>query len=251
MSPRVRIGLFCVAVLVLLPAIVHVAAALPAFGTIHTAYGSLINHAMPDERHISNMVTAVMFDVRGFDTVGEEFMLVAAVTGAVVLLRGERGEDLSARPAKLPDRPVASTSPAVMLMARLFTPIVMVFGANVALHSTVTPGGGFQGGAIMASGALLVWVGQQYRGWRTLIRARVLDVCEGGGALGLALCGLAPMLVGARFLENRLPYGQFRDMLSGGLIQLSNGAATFAVAGGFLLLFVEFLEETREPKDAD
>ena len=48
-----------------------------------------------------------------------------------------------------------------------------------------------------------------------------------------------------RFLENILPLGSFRDMLSGGLMLVENAGVGFAVAGGFGSLFLEFLEETR------
>ena len=41
-------------------------------------------------------MSAVNFDYRSFDTLGEEFMLVCAVTGVVVVLRGNRGEQLGA-----------------------------------------------------------------------------------------------------------------------------------------------------------
>lgn len=45
------------------------------------------------------MVTAVNFDLRGFDTLGEEVMLLAAVVGTTVILRGARGEKtMDARP---------------------------------------------------------------------------------------------------------------------------------------------------------
>ena len=43
------------------------------------------------------------------------------------------------------------------------------------------------------------------------------------GALVFALAGLFPLLIGARFLQNVLPYGQFADLLSGGL---SGGGCT-------------------------
>ena len=43
------------------------------------------------QRHTANVVTAVVFDYRGFDTMGEEFILFAAVSGVVLLLRETRG----------------------------------------------------------------------------------------------------------------------------------------------------------------
>ena len=68
------------------------------------------------------------FDVRGIDTVGEEMMLVGAVTGTVMLLRGSRGEDASDRADQKRGRPVIPRSDALVLMSRLSASIIMMFG---------------------------------------------------------------------------------------------------------------------------
>lgn len=248
MTPQLRLLVFLFAIVVLLPVMAHVAAHMPAFGAHPLPYGDAINHDAPTQRHVSNMVTAVNFDFRGFDTLGEEFMLLCAVTGAVVLLRGSRGETLSARPGEIPGRPAEAVSDAVVLTVRLLGPLVLLFGLYVVLHATATPGGGFQGGVIIASAGLLLWLGEGYRGWRRMMRARLLAAVEGGGAMLFALCGIVPLLIDHAFLENILPYGQFRDMLAGGLMQLENDGVALSVSAGFTMLFVEFLEETRAPE---
>jgi multicomponent Na+:H+ antiporter subunit B len=245
LSRRARLVVFLLGVVFLLPAAARIAWRMPEFGAHPLPYGDAINRSAPAERHVSNMVSAVNFDYRAFDTLGEEFMLVCAVTGAVVLLRGSRGEALTAQPGRLHERPLEPRSDAVVLVCRFAAPVVVLFGIYVALHAMVTPGGGFQGGAIVASGILLLYLGDGYRRWRQLVRSRRLDAGEGGGALVFALAGLLPLLIGARFLQNVLPYGQFADLLSGGLMQVINAGVALAVTAGFLLLFLEFLEETR------
>jgi multicomponent Na+:H+ antiporter subunit B len=214
-------------------------------------YGEAINQGAPRDRHVSNAVTAVNFDYRGFDTLGEEFMLVCAVTGAVVLLRGSRGEAVISEPGTLPGRPLPARSEAVRLISRLMGPFIMLFGLYVVLHATVTPGGGFQGGVIIGSGLLLLFLSEGYEGWRLVMRSPLLDALEGGGALTFALAGLVPMLTGAAFLQNILPYGRFRDLLSGGLMQIENAGVAFAGMAGFSLVFLEFLEETRQPEGGE
>ena len=57
--------------------------------------------------------------------------------------------------------------------------------------------------------------------------------------------GLLPVAMGRPFLENVLPFGTIKDMLSGGLMLVENAGVALAVAGGFTMLMVEFLEETR------
>jgi multicomponent Na+:H+ antiporter subunit B len=138
-----------------------------------------------------------------------------------------------------------------MLICRLMMPVSLVFGIYVVLHATATPGGGFQGGVIIGSSLMLLYLGDGYRGWRGIIRPTALHLFEGAGALLFVLTGLVPMLMGHAFMENILPLGQFRDMLAGGLMQVGNLAVGVAVAGGFCQLFVEFLEETRAPKEGE
>ncbi len=245
MSRNARIVLFALAVLALLPAVVRVSLQMPQFGNHPLPYGDAINRDAPQERHVTNMVTAVNFDYRGLDTLGEEFMLFCAVTGAVMLLRGSRGENVSARAGWAPGRPIPARTEAIALIGRWLGPLLMLFGTYVVVHAQLTPGGGFQGGAIIGSGLLLYYLGEGYGGWRRLVRSRILLAAEAGGAAAFALAGFGPMLVGGKFLENVLPLGQMKALLSGGLILVVNGAVAFAVAGGFGLLFIEFMEETR------
>jgi multicomponent Na+:H+ antiporter subunit B len=248
MTLNIRRTVFLLACVVSFPAIVVLAFHMPAFGAHPLPYGDAINAAAPGERHVSNMVSAINFDYRGFDTMGEEFMLLCAVTGTVVLLRGSRGEQLGARPGRVKGRRMPPRSDAVVLVARLFAPLIMVFGIYVAVHAMTTPGGGFQGGVIAATAALLVFLGEGYSSWRGVMKSMVFDALEGGGAALYALCGFASTAVGAPFLANFLPLGTLKDVWSGGLMLVENAAVACAVGGSFALIFVEFLEETRAIK---
>jgi multicomponent Na+:H+ antiporter subunit B len=244
-TPRLRLAVFGVACACLLPAVLTVAWHMPEFGAHPMPYGDAVDAVAPAERHVSNMVSAINFDIRGFDTLGEEFMLLCAVTGTVVLMRGSRGENISARPGVVPGRPILPRSEAATLVCRLMAPVIMLFGLYVGLHAMTTPGGGFQGGVIVATGALMIFLGESYEHWRRLVPSPALAVCEGLGATLYALCGFASMAEGKNFLTNILPLGTLRDVFSGGLMQVENAGVGLAVFGGFTMLFIEFLEETR------
>jgi multicomponent Na+:H+ antiporter subunit B len=250
-SPRARIALLVLAGLVLLPGTGAVIAGLPPFGSTIAQYGERINAITPQVRHVANMVSAINFDLRGLDTLGEEFMLLAAITGTVILLRGRRGEGKTGRAMRRPGRAVIPRSDAVVLVCRIAGPLTALFGLYVVLHATVTPGGGFQGGVILASATLLIYLGEGYAGWRDTVRSHWLDAMEGGGALLFTLFGLAPMLTGAAFMQNVLPLGTFRDVFSGGLMLVENLGVALAVTGGFTQLFLEFMEETRAADEPD
>ena len=244
-TPRLRNGLLALSALAILPGFVRIAGALPAFGSNDNVYGQAVNAIAPPLRHVSNMVSAINFDIRGFDTIGEEFMLLAAVAGTVLLLRGGRGEHTTAKAGRVPGRALAHRSDAVVLICRIFGPFTAIFGFYVALHATATPGGGFQGGVVLSSAALMIYLGEGYGRWRRLVRSPLLDAIEGGGALLMVLGGLLPLALGRAFLENVLPFGTIKDMFSGGLMLVENLGVTFAVAGGFATVMLEFMEETR------
>jgi multicomponent Na+:H+ antiporter subunit B len=251
MKVRARLAFVTAGALALLPGVIAVMRRLPPFGAHPLPYGDAINRLAPVERHVTNMVTAVNFDYRGFDTLGEEFMLLAAVTGTLVLLRGPRGEGAGNTPGEAVGRSIPPPSEGLVLACRFFAPILLLFGIYVVLHAQLTPGGGFQGGVIIASGALLIYLGEGYSTWRRFIRSHLFDAVEAIGALVFICAGFGPMAAGARFLQNTLPLGETRALLSGGLILVENAGTALAVAGGFLLLLLEFLEETCVPTPDD
>lgn len=249
MTWRWRLALLTLAFIALAPAVWHVAWALPAFGAPTSLYGATVNALLPAARHVTNMVAAVNFDVRGIDTLGEECMLVCAATGTVVLLRGSRGESMTAKAGRLPGRAQAPRSDATTLVCRLAATLVLLFGVYMALHGTVTPGGGFQGGVIAASSLMLLYLGEGYPLWRRIVRSRPLAFLEGGGAFLFVAAAGAPPLFGYAALQNVLPFGTPKDLFSGGLMVVVNFAVALSVAGSFGLLLIEFMEETRSPKD--
>ena len=65
---------------------------LPTFGHYRGPYGDILNRVSVPERHVTDVVTAVNFDYRGVDTMGEEFIFFAAVLGVAIILRAQRDE---------------------------------------------------------------------------------------------------------------------------------------------------------------
>ena len=66
-------------------------AGLPEFGHYLGPYGDVVNAITVPERQITDAVTAVNFDIRGFDTLGEEFIMFVSVMGVALLLRKQSG----------------------------------------------------------------------------------------------------------------------------------------------------------------
>ncbi|HEX3818039.1 MAG TPA: MnhB domain-containing protein [Chthoniobacterales bacterium] len=251
MNGRGRLIMVAIGCLGLLVLLVRGFSGLPGFGNYPGPYGDMIDHLAPYDRHIPNAVTAVNFDYRALDTLGEEFILFASVSGLVLLLRGKRGEAVSSPPMTPEDRALLPRSAAVHWASFGFAGALLLFGIYVVLHGHLTPGGGFQGGAIAGTATLLVYLGTDYSVYRRSIPKSPNEFLESIGVGIYLLVGIGSMIAGGAFLQNLLPLGERGQFFSAGTIPLINFAVGLEVAGGFALLFAEFLEETREeiPED--
>ena len=99
----------------------------------------------PPLRHATDIVTALNFDLRAFDTLGEEFILFASVAGVALLLRHLRDEDELEQSAGIEDHTFAGASDSLRVLSLILIPLLVALGAYVVLHGALTPGGGFQG----------------------------------------------------------------------------------------------------------
>jgi multicomponent Na+:H+ antiporter subunit B len=217
---------------------------LPDFGHYAGPYGDILNRIAVPERSNTDVVTAVNFDYRAFDTLGEEFILFAAVVGVASLLRTLRGEKARDPDDDAPGRRVPETSLAIRLAGLgLVAPVVLV-GIYVVAHGHQTPGGGFQGGVILATALLLTYLSADYMTMRRVGPTELIEAAEGGGAVGFVLIGLAGLVFGSAFFQNVLGKGTPGQLDSAGLIPLSNLAVGLAVTGGFAFMLSEFLQQT-------
>jgi multicomponent Na+:H+ antiporter subunit B len=214
-------------------------AGLPAFGGFYGEYGQILNGVAGRERHVTNVVSAIVFDYRGFDTLGEEFILFAAVMGVALLLREAR--DDRERPRD------EARSDAVRAVGLAMVPATVVFGLYVVAHGYLTPGGGFQGGIALGSGLVLLYAAGRYRALRAASPQALVDFAEGTGAGGYAAVGVASLIAGSLYLQNFMNLGTKGTLAAGGTIPLLNGASAVAVAAGLVLLCHEFLEEVMYP----
>ena len=94
---------------------------------------------------VSNAVTSIVVNFRGFDTIGEVTVLFLAVTALGSILYKKRHQ--------VGERSVLfSASSIVTSGSKLLFPAIVLLGAYVFIHGHLSPGGGFQGGVIIATG---------------------------------------------------------------------------------------------------
>jgi multicomponent Na+:H+ antiporter subunit B len=247
MSPTGRLVLFGISAVLLLPMIVAGLHGLPEFGAPRHSYGEAIAQVALEERHVTNLVSAVVFDYRGIDTLGEEFIMFAAVAGILLLLRGSRGRTGMAPALETRAWSARRRSDATTAFGRWLLGLLALFGLYVVAHGHLTPGGGFQAGVIVAGAFLLIYLTDGYELWHRWTPHAAFDAAEAISAAAFVAIGFTAWLVGAAFLTNVLPLGRAGELLSGGTIPLLNLCVGIEVAAAFVLLFVEFLQETREP----
>jgi multicomponent Na+:H+ antiporter subunit B len=225
-------------------------AGLPDFGHYRGPYGDLVNSATVPERHITDAVTAVNFDFRGFDTLGEEFILFASVMGVVLLLRKHPGERDEAAADRAPDRSAPRASDTVRLLCAALVGPTVLFGIYVVTHGQITPGGGFQGGVILATAPLLIYLAGEFSRLRQIAPHWLVEAAEAAGAGGYVVIGAVGYFSREPFLTNVLPLGRIGSVFSGGTVALLDLTVGLAVSAGFLLLLIEFLAEMLSQKDA-
>jgi multicomponent Na+:H+ antiporter subunit B len=206
------------------------------FGAGKGAYAAEAVKATTAGRHVTNTVAGVTFDVRGIDTLGEELILFCAAIGSTVLLRAQRAES---RAAGEDERAGPSVPAALRLSGALLAGPVVMFGTYVVGHGHLTPGGGFQGGVILAAGLLLV-----YLACRVLTRpVTPVEVADAVGAAAFVLVAIGGLIFGVAAMANFLPLGTQGSLLSGGTIPVLNVLVGIEVAGALALIVTEFLDQ--------
>ncbi len=221
---------------------------LPAFGRYPGPYGDRINSRVVSERHVTNAPTAVNFDYRGLDTLGEEYILFASVAAIILIIRRPWGELTDFPENDGPGRKPLGISEAARAFAFPLILVTVIFGVYIILHGIPTPGGGFHGGVIVASGSLLVYLAAGTKSFRRVHPHEPIDIAGALGAGGYILVGLAGLLAGQAFLQDILPLGPTGEISSGGTIAVINFAVGVEVATAFILIFSEFVKEITKPR---
>ena len=125
--------------------------------------------------------------------------------------------------------------------ADFMLPFALVFGIYVILFGTVSPGGGFQGGVIVAAAVLLLYLGYGYKTTAKAIDGETLRVGEAIGAILYTILAACGLFLGARFCQNVFfNNGAVGDLISAGTITFMSYSVGFKVLTGvgFLLLLM-------------
>jgi multicomponent Na+:H+ antiporter subunit B len=238
---RIVLGLGSLAALGAL--LVWAVGGLPDFGHPRGPYADLAPKIMLDERHVSNAVTGVTFDLRGFDTLGEELILFVAALGATVLLRAQRSDDAKEEAAAAEERRGPETPDALRAVGAVLVGPVLLLGVYVVAHGALTPGGGFQGGVLLAGALLLVYAAGQVAAVQRVRPVSLVEVADATGAAAYTLVAVAGLVFGVAAMDNVLPTGTTGSLLSGGTVPVLSVAVGVEVTAAVTLILSEFVDQ--------
>ena len=154
----------------------------------------------------ANLVTAILAGYRGFDTLGELSILFAAATAAGLVL-GHRRADAPRDP------------PGGLILtagADLLFPLLLVVGIYIVVHGHLTPGGGFQGGVILAAAFFVAVLADPSRS----LRHGLIAWIEGFAGASFILIGIWALVEDGHFLAPMLGTGVMGRILSAGTLPL-------------------------------
>ena len=162
------------------------------------------------ETTVPNMVTAVLADYRGYDTLFETVVIFTAGIAILGVLR-VFGRGGSSRMNGGRERTAATPDLIIVTTCRLLIPIIQLFAFYVVAHGHYSPGGGFQGGVILGASFILYAIGHDLSEALRMFPERRAVLLANSGVLLYAGIGSLCLLFGANFLD----YGALSGILPG------------------------------------
>ena len=181
-----------------------------------------------------NLVTAILYDYRAFDSLGESTVIFAAVSAIVLIL-------------SFKTLPVSSKGLSFIVKRTfgILTPFVFLYAVYVITHGHLSPGGGFQGGVVLGTISIIFSIvyGSAYDYENYSPKAKT--ILETGGALLFVFLGGLGFIIGGYFLSNFNPTRSgLGTLISAGSIPYINIGIGFKVGAGLAIIFYTMIQKT-------
>ncbi len=197
-----------------------------------------VNHAIRSlaDTGAVNAVSAVLFDYRAFDTLGEATVIITTAMIVAFLAPQARASMLSVR-----------MSGIVLYGVVLLLPFIAVFGLAIMLYGHISPGGGFTGGVVLSTSAVLYAVVYSAGGQQSYVLAPATNkMIENVAMTAFLAVGFFGMAASGAFLANAatgIGLGTPGSLLSAGTIPLLNVISGLKVGVGLAIIIISlFLE---------
>lgn len=163
----------------------------------------------PSELGSANLVSSVVVTYRGLDTLGEVTILF--LTASII------GFFLKTVSSSTNEEKEGKTSEILSSAARLLVPIILLLGVYIFINGHLSPGGGFQGGAIIASAFVLMLMAKP----KQKFNHKLISFIESISGISFVIIGLLGIFLAGGFLDNRIiELGEFGSLISAGAIPL-------------------------------
>ncbi len=172
---------------------------------------------VPQELGAPNVITGILLTYRAFDTLGEVAVLfmVAAGVGLVLTASGKSSNAKSSHAGGKDAEHKTPASEIVQSATQIMVPLIAIFAAYIIMNGHISAGGGFQGGAVIASAVLLLLLANPSQA----LNNAFLSITESLAGVLFVCVGIAGLIFAGGFLDNRvLPLGQFGAFFSAGAI---------------------------------
>lgn len=140
----------------------------PAFGDPHSPANAgvpgsesvsryYIEESYRDTR-VPNLVTSVLADYRGYDTMFETVVIFAAGMAIFAILRAVGDKEEKSGPAAVESSFTNGDHSRIIVgtTVRIVVPVIQLFALYVVAHGHHSPGGGFQGGVILGASFIII-----------------------------------------------------------------------------------------------
>ncbi len=161
---------------------------------------------------------------------------------------------------------MSGMSKIVKTMSNITFPLIVIFGLYVIAHGHLTPGGGFQGGAVVASGCAMLLIAYGSVWTVKKVKEKHLSILESVGAVAFIGLGFLGLTFGSVFFLNFMAnttnfFGIFgsqityqstaADINTAGFLPLMNFAVGLKVIAGLFAIILVMAYATNKNKDGD
>ncbi|MBA3012327.1 MAG: Na(+)/H(+) antiporter subunit B [Proteobacteria bacterium] len=175
------------------------------------------------ETEVPNLVTAVLADYRGFDTMFETAVVFTAGLACFLLLRDFKPKEDryyrhvptgvvlhfkdKARQLRVGtefeavDKDWVPSDMVIKTVCRILIPFIQIYALYVVAHGDFSPGGGFQGGVIFGSSFILLAISYNLKTLMKRVSEKFLGIFSAVGVLIYVGIGAIAMVMGGNFLD--------------------------------------------------
>ncbi|MBR3929255.1 MAG: hypothetical protein IKJ65_09660 [Clostridia bacterium] len=233
----------CVMLIVMLMATVM---DMPYFGQADTLVDSevsefYVKHTL-EHTGATNIITGIILNFRGFDTLGESHVLFIAVCSVIILLKMTPKEEdpfLHVHSDDALDRKLEKDL-ILSSLSRILFPLILMFGVYIILNGNISPGGGFSGGAVIGAGLILYLSAYGYKRIQRFFTYKTFKTVSCLALLCYTSSKTFHFVTGANDIHVPISLGTPGTIFSGGLLLPLNIFVGLVVACTMYTLYTLF-----------